>query len=170
MSVSEHFWNSVLGEVPREGARDISEHKGNVFGQGFWEDSGQSGECVVSTDSDTRHGAIGEDENGSEGVDVLLNHSSNILLVYLVLLETSSVGQPRGVEDADLRMGLRFRTALKNTGTYHHAVLAPKFVKAGRIGLTLVVRTTLLVRLVEDFEVIVIDVLAKKHIGDVFQH
>jgi len=101
---------------------------------------------------------------------MFLNHSSNVLLVDLVLLDTSSVGQSRGVDDTNLGKGLHTRTALKHTVAHHHAVLARNFVKAGRIGLTLVVRTTLLVRLVEDFEVIVIDVLAKKHIGDVFQH
>lgn len=30
--VSEYPWDSVLGKVPSERARDIGEHKGNIFG------------------------------------------------------------------------------------------------------------------------------------------
>ena len=37
-----------------------------------------------------RDGAIGEDKNGGDGIDVLLNRTNNIPLVDLVLLDTSS--------------------------------------------------------------------------------
>jgi len=56
------------------------------------------------------------------------------------------------------------------TGTYHHATLARKFVKAASIGLTLVGRTILFVAAVEDFEVIAIDVVANDDISDEFQN
>ena len=91
-----------------EGAQDIGEHKGNVLGQGFWEHGGQSGECVVSTDCDARYGTIGKDENGSYRVEVLLDLGRNIPLVDFILLHTASVGQSRGVEDANL--GKRLHT------------------------------------------------------------
>jgi hypothetical protein len=54
-------------------------------------------------------------------------------------------------------------------GTYHYAVLTRKFVKLGRVGLALVVRTTLLVGVVEDVNVVVINVVAGNNIGDKFQ-
>jgi len=146
----------------------MSEHEGNIFGQGFGEDSGQSGEHIGGTDSDVGDGAISEDENGGDGIDVLPNYSSEIFLVVLVLPDTSSVRQPGGVEDANLGKGLHIRIALINASTYHHAVLARKVVKASRVGLTLVVGIPLLVRVVEKSEVVVINVIAKKHIGDVF--
>jgi len=60
-SVFENIWDSIPGEVPMEGAQDIGEHEGNVTGNGFGEDGGQGGECIVCTDSDAREGAIGED-------------------------------------------------------------------------------------------------------------
>ena len=47
----------------------------------------------------TRDGAIGENENGSEGVGVLRNLSRDVLLEELVLL---SVGEARTIEDANL--------------------------------------------------------------------
>ena len=42
--------------------------------------------------------AIGEDENGSDGVDMLLDLRCNTLLVELILPKTASVGQARCVE------------------------------------------------------------------------
>jgi hypothetical protein len=53
--------------------------------------------------------------------------------------------------------------------TYHYAILARQFVKAGRVGLALVVRTTSLVGTVENVEVVVINVVASKDIGDKFE-
>jgi len=56
-----------------------------------------------------------------------------------------------------------------NISTYHYSVLAYKFVKAGRVSLALVVRTTLLAGVVKGVEIVVIDVVATKGIGDEFQ-
>ena len=57
-SVLQYNWKTVPGEVPMEGARDIGEHEGGVAGQGFGEDGGESGECIVGADRNTRDGAI----------------------------------------------------------------------------------------------------------------
>ena len=51
---------------------------------------------------------MSKDENGSDGVNVLLNLSCNTLFVELVLLDTASVGQSRRVEDANLGKGYLF--------------------------------------------------------------
>ena len=58
----------------------------------------------------------------------------------------------------------------KSTSTYHYAVLARKFIPAGCVGLTLVVRTTLFIGAVEDIKVVVISDIAHKDIGDEFQN
>jgi hypothetical protein len=55
-------------------------------------------------------------------------------------------------------------------GTYHYAIFARKFVKAGSVGLTLVGRTILFVLAVEDFVVIAINFVANDDIGDEFQN
>jgi len=89
--IFENRWDSVLGEIQREAARAIREQEGNVVGQAFGEESGQSGECVVRAGGDTLRGAIGEDEDGTDGIDVLLNLSCDALLVVLVLLNTASI-------------------------------------------------------------------------------
>jgi len=39
-SAFQRLRDGVLGEVPREGARDIGKHEGNVFGHGIREDGG----------------------------------------------------------------------------------------------------------------------------------
>ena len=49
-----------------------------------------------------------------------------------------------------------------NPDTYHCAILARKFAKSGRVGLALVVGTTLLVGMVENVEVVVISVSTAK--------
>ena len=64
---------------------------------------------------------------------------------------------------------LCIQTMLINCRTHHYAILARKLVKAGLVSLALVVRATSLVSMVEDFEVIVINVVASKDIGDEFQ-
>jgi hypothetical protein len=64
---------------------------------------------------------------------------------------------------------LRLPTTFKMPNTYHCAVLARKFVKPGGVGLALVVRTTLLVGMVENVEVVVIIVVASKDIGNEFE-
>jgi len=106
-SAFENVRESISREIPMERVYDIGEHKGNIAGQGFVEDRRQGRECIVGTNSDARNSAIGKDENGSDGVDVLLNLGRNTFLVALVLLNTPSVGQPRRVEDADLGKRLR---------------------------------------------------------------
>ncbi len=91
-SVFENIWESILGEAPMLGARDIGEHEGGVAGQGSGEDGGQGGECIVGADSDARDGAISEDENSSDGVDVVFDLSGNTPLVEPVVLNTPGVG------------------------------------------------------------------------------
>ena len=98
---------------------------------------------------------------------MLLDLTCNTFLVELVLLNATGVGQPRRIEDANL--GKRLRLVNRNTGAYYYAVVAFKLVKAGRVGLTLVVRTTLLVSRVKDFIVVVTNVFANKDIGQEFQ-
>ena len=80
-----------------EGSRDIGEHEGDVTGQRFGEDGGESGECIVGIDSDAWDIAIGEDEDSSDGVDVPLDLGRNAVLMELVWLNTAGVGQPRRV-------------------------------------------------------------------------
>jgi len=74
-----------------QGAQDISEHEGNVVDQSIGEDGGQSREGIVGTDSDTGDGAIGEDENGSDRVNVLIDLLRNTPLVEFILLNTASI-------------------------------------------------------------------------------
>ena len=105
--VFENCWDGVLAEVPRKGVRNISEHEGNVAGQWLWEDGGQSGQYVVYADGAARDGAIEEDENSIDRVDVVIDLSCNTLPVELVLLKTASVDQPRSVENANLEKRLR---------------------------------------------------------------
>ena len=162
----EDIWNSISGEVPMERARDISEHECNVVGQGFGEDGRQSGECIIGADSDPRDGSIGEDKDRSDRIDVLFDLSCNAPLMELILLKTSGVGQPWCIEDAHL--GARLCLLNKNTGAYHFAVVARDFVKAGRVSLTLIIRTTLLIRGIEDVEIVVINV-ANEDIGNELQ-
>jgi hypothetical protein len=101
-SAFENIWEGILGEVRVERARNIGVYKGSIIGRGFRGDGGQSGECIVGADCDTRYRAIDEDENGSDGVNVLPDLGLNTLLVELVLLRISSVGEPRSVKDANL--------------------------------------------------------------------
>jgi len=99
---------------------------------------------------------------------VTLDLGDNTLLAELVLLDTVSVGQSRGVEYTDLGKRLYILTAYTNVGTYRHTIVARMFVKAGRVGLALVVRTTSLVGTVEYVEVIIINVVSNEDIGDEF--
>ena len=107
-SLLELLRNSVLGEVPREGTRNIGEQEGNIVDHGVGKDSGESGECIVGTNSDTWDGAIGEDKNGINRLDVVLDLSRNILPVDLVLPNPASIRQPRCVKDADLGRGYAY--------------------------------------------------------------
>jgi hypothetical protein len=58
---------------------------------------------------------------------------------------------------------------IQSASTYHYAILARKLIQAGRGGLTLIVRTTLFIGVVENIEVAVINIISDKDIGDVFQ-
>ena len=90
----------------------------------------------------------------------------NTLLVELVLLKATGVGQPRRVEDANLGKRL---TAIKmptDAGAYHYAVPAREFINSGEVGLVFVGRTTLLVGMVENAKVITSRVIPGKNIGD----
>ena len=104
--VVEYLWEIINGEVPMEGARDVGEHEGDVAGQGFGEDGGQSRKCIVSTDSDARYGTIGEDENRSDGVNVALDLCRNSPVVDFILLYIASIDQSWGVVDANLHKRL----------------------------------------------------------------
>ena len=53
-------------------------------------------------------------------------------------------------------------------GTYHYAVIAREFIKAGKVSLTLATGTTFLVAEVEDFKAVVISIVADKDIGEEF--
>ena len=86
----------------------------------------------------------------------------------LVLLDTMSVGQPRGVDYTDLGKRLYILITYTNVGTYRHSIVARKFVQVGRVGLALVVRTTSLVGTIEYVEVIIINIVSNEDIGDEF--
>jgi hypothetical protein len=58
---------------------------------------------------------------------------------------------------------------VQKPNTYDPAIFAREFVKPGRVGLALAVRTNLLVGVVENVEVVVINVVASKDIGDKFE-
>ena len=168
-SIFEDIWESIPGEVLVEGARDIGEHEGKVVGRGRGEDGGQNGERMVGAGSDAGDSAIGEDKDGGDGANVVLDLCCNTFLVELVLPKVASVSQPGRVEDADLQKRLRVLTTLRNVRTYHYAVVAREFVKAGRVGLRAITQIILLVGAVEDVEVVVIKSLSGKDIGDEFQ-
>jgi len=51
-------------------------------------------ECRIGADSDTRDGAVGGDDNRSDGVDVIFDLHRKHLLVELVLLKTAHLCQP----------------------------------------------------------------------------
>jgi len=84
-----------------------------------------------------------------------------------VLLNITGVGQPRRVEDANLGRG--YPHSRNNIDAYHYPVIAPELINTDGVGLTLIIRTTLFVGMVEDFEIVVINVFAGKGIGDKFQ-
>jgi len=119
--------------------------------------------------SAARNGPVGQDEDGHDGVDVLLDLSGDTLSEELVLLDTMSVGQSRRVEDANLGKRLCPLNTFTIVGTYHNAVLACEFVKARRFGLALIIRTSFLVGMIENVDVVMTSIVAGKDIGDEFQ-
>ena len=89
---SETSRDTILTKVVAKGAPNIGKHEASVFGQGLGKDGGQGGQCVVYAGGATRNGAIGEDENGSDGVDMVLDLSFNTSrLVEPILLSGASV-------------------------------------------------------------------------------
>jgi len=84
-----------------------------------------------------------------------------------VLLNIADVGQPRRIEDAKLGRGYLY--SRNNIDAYHYTVFVPELINTGGVSLTLIIRTTLLVDVVEDLEVVVINVISDKSIGDKFQ-
>ena len=60
-------------------------------------------------------------------------------------------------------------THYSSSNTYHYTVAACKFVKAGRVSLTLVTGTFLLATTVEDLKGVVINFVADEDIGEEFQ-
>ena len=100
--VFKRLGDSMLGEVQVYQARDIGEHESNVVGSGLGDDGGQKGKCTAGGGRHLRDGAIGEDQNGTDELDVRLDLRLNPLVMDLVLLKTARMSQPRCVEDANL--------------------------------------------------------------------
>lgn len=94
--------DSIVTKVAAKGAPNVGEHEGNVLGEVFGEDGGQGGHCIVYSVGASRDSTIGEDENSSDGVDIVLDLSVKTVLVELVLLSSAGVDQAWGVEDANL--------------------------------------------------------------------
>jgi hypothetical protein len=161
----ENIWYGVLAEIPWKSIRDIGKREGNVVGQIFGQGGGQSGERGAQAASAARDSTIGENENGSDIIEAFLNFCGNILLVDPGLLKTSIIDQPWHVEDTNLGKKLCLLTTLKYARTYHYAVFASEFVKAGIAGLTVIGWTTLLIGVIED---VVVNVVTSKDIGDEF--
>lgn len=67
----------------------------------------------AASTSATRDGSIGEHENCSHGVKVLLDLSSNTLSVELVLLNVAGVDESRCIEEANLEKWLFLLTTLQ---------------------------------------------------------
>ena len=116
-----------------------------------------------------RDGAIDKDKNGSGGIDMALDLSCSTTPVECVLVKMAGVGEPRCVDNANLGKMVSLHTMFEIRDTHRCAALTRKFVNAGRVGPTLVVRTTLLVGVVQGMEVVVMEVVAVKDIGDEFQ-
>ena len=53
--------------------------------------------------------------------------------------------------------------------TYHYAIVACKFVKMGKVGLLLIVSSTLVIGVAKDVGVVVIKTVASEDIGNEFQ-
>ena len=92
-SISEILWESIRREVLEERIRGVGKQEGNIFGSG-WEESRESGEGIVDTGSDAGNGAIGEDKNGSGGIDVALDLSCKTLPMECISLKVAGVGKP----------------------------------------------------------------------------
>jgi hypothetical protein len=133
----EHLWDSILGEVPREGTQNVGKYEGNIVGQGFGEDGGQSGECIVGADSDAGDSAIGEDENGIDGVDVplyLIQQCSSCGPYLAEYHECRPIQAYQGCEPWEECISLVMVVhQVQNAGAYHYAAFAHKFIKSAEL-------------------------------------
>ena len=98
---------------------------------------------------------------------MVLNLGCNTLLVELVLMNTASIGQSRRVEDSNLREKSHL-FIISIACTYHYTIITCQFVNTGRVSLTLAARTSLLVLLIEDVEVVATKGVTDEDIGDEF--
>jgi len=97
---------------------------------------------------------------------VLLIRIATLLLLELVLLKTTLVGEPRRVDDKNLEKRSRTLTTFTNASTY---VTTPFFLISSygcQVSLALVVGTTLVIGMVENAKVVVISVVADKDVSD----
>ena len=97
-SVFEYLGDSTLGKIQVHQARDIGEHESDVVGWGL----GENGECIAGACSHLWDGAIGDDKNGTDELDVRLDLRLNTLVMELVLVKTARMSQPRRVENTNL--------------------------------------------------------------------
>lgn len=165
----ENPWESGLGEVTGQGVRDVGEHEGSVLRLAsidiIGEDSGQSGERVGQVTGVARDGTIGEDENGGDGIGVILDLGRNTLLEFVVL-SIALVGEPWCVENANLGSGLCPLARLETSRAHRSAVPSRKLVAADLVGLFLLARTTFFAAILDDIQVVVIKFSSEKGIGD----
>jgi len=111
----EDIWDGISREVLIEDRGGIAKDGANVFDWDPEGDGREKGECGVGTNSDARDGTIGENDNGSNRVGVLLHLCGDILHVEPILWTISSVGEPRCVEDANLGKRLYILSTFMNT-------------------------------------------------------
>ena len=102
----ESLW--LEGKPSRANVERV-EYDGNIIDQGFGEDCGECGECVLHTGK----GVHGENEYGAERFDMPLNIPYNTLLTGLILLDIVGAGKLRRVEDTNLVRRLCLLTPLK---------------------------------------------------------
>ena len=69
----------------------------------------------------------------------------------------------------DLRERLCILVMSITVGTYRHVALTRKLVNMGLVRSALVLRTTIFVGVIEKVEVVVINIVARKDIGNEFQ-
>ena len=90
--IFKRFWEILFGEVKKEWIRGVGKQEGNVLARRSRENGGQSGKGIIGSGVGARDGAIGKDENSSDGIDMLLDLSCNSLRLECVLLRIASVG------------------------------------------------------------------------------
>ena len=112
-SILKYTRDTVLAEVPSKGGRNIGEHEGSIVEQCTGEDLGQGGERVVHPDSSARNSTVGEDENGSDRVDLSPDLIYDPFLVKLVLLDIAGLGEAGCIKDANLGKWLHLYTRPK---------------------------------------------------------